>query len=261
MFRWVNESSFSTRTPPLATVSRSAFSAAGFIATRTSAWSPGVVMSVDANWIWKAETPWTVPAGARISAGKSGSVARSLPSTAVAFVNRSPVSCIPSPESPANRTTTFSLASTAFVTPPMVSRDGTGPTGQGSGTDGRNPWRGPSAPGGRWSEHDRAKRGRTHRSRGCHAAAGPGPGAGHGGRARGRQPGAAPRDPPAVRRGRAQAPRGGLRSHLDRRRGAGRGPAGGRGRHRPEGRAPGRGRAALLARAGPGVPRSDLLPR
>jgi hypothetical protein len=44
-------------------------------------------MSVDANWIWNAETPCTVPAGARISAGKSGRVARSLPSTAVAEVN------------------------------------------------------------------------------------------------------------------------------------------------------------------------------
>ena len=58
---------------------------------------------MEANWIWNAETPWTVPAGARISAGKSGIVARSLPRTAVALVNRSPVSCIPSPESPANR--------------------------------------------------------------------------------------------------------------------------------------------------------------
>ena len=71
-------------------------------------------MSDEPNWIWNAETPWTVPAGARISAGKSGRVARSLPSTAVALVNRSPVSCIPSPESPANRMTTRSFSSTVL---------------------------------------------------------------------------------------------------------------------------------------------------
>src|SRR5919108_75353 len=72
-------------------------------------------MSRDAKWIWNAETPARVPAGARISAGKSGSVARSFPSTAVAVVNLSPVSCIPSPESPANRTTTRSFSSTVLV--------------------------------------------------------------------------------------------------------------------------------------------------
>ncbi len=103
--------------PPRSTLFRSAFRAAGFMATSTPAWSPGVVTSVEANWIWKAETPWTVPAGARISAGKSGSVARSLPITAVAEVNRSPVSCIPSPESPANRMTTRSFSSTVLVMP------------------------------------------------------------------------------------------------------------------------------------------------
>ena len=54
--------------------------------------------------------PVDVPAGARISAGKSGRVARSLPRTAVAEVNRSPVSCIPSPESPANRMTIRSFS-------------------------------------------------------------------------------------------------------------------------------------------------------
>ena len=69
---------------------RLAFSAAGFIATSTSGASPGVRMSRDAKWIWNAETPATVPAGARISAGKSGSVARSLPNTAVASVKRLP---------------------------------------------------------------------------------------------------------------------------------------------------------------------------
>jgi hypothetical protein len=51
-------------------------------------------------WTWNAETPARVPAGARISAGNSGSVARSFPNKALAEVNRSPVSCIPSPESP-----------------------------------------------------------------------------------------------------------------------------------------------------------------
>ena len=50
-----------------------------------------------AKWIWKADTPPRVPAGARISAGKFGSVARSLPSAAVASVKRQPVNCIPSP--------------------------------------------------------------------------------------------------------------------------------------------------------------------
>ena len=61
------------------------------------------------------DTPATVPAGARISAGKSGSVARSLPKTAVASVKRLPASCIPSPESPAIRTTTRSRVSVAFT--------------------------------------------------------------------------------------------------------------------------------------------------
>ena len=54
-------------------------SAAGFMATSTLGASPGVVMSWSEMWTWKAETPASVPAGARISAGKSGSVARSLP--------------------------------------------------------------------------------------------------------------------------------------------------------------------------------------
>src|SRR4051794_26586193 len=85
------------------------------MATSTSGASPGVRMSREAKWIWKADTPATVPAGARISAGKSGSVARSLPKTAVASVNRLPASCIPSPESPAIRTTTRSRVSLAFT--------------------------------------------------------------------------------------------------------------------------------------------------
>src|SRR5271167_4187327 len=59
-------------------------------------------------WTWKAETPARVPAGARISAGKSGKVARSFPSSADVVVKRSPASCMPSPESPAKRMTTRS---------------------------------------------------------------------------------------------------------------------------------------------------------
>src|SRR5579884_1988344 len=97
---------------PRATSERLALSAAGFIATSTLGASPGVRMSREAKWIWKAETPCSVPAGARISAGKFGSVARSFPSTAVASVNRVPASCMPSPESPAKRTMTRSRCST-----------------------------------------------------------------------------------------------------------------------------------------------------
>ena len=104
----MNPSSLTITVPPFSTSARFVISAAGFIATSTLGWSPGVRMSREAKWIWKAETPCGVPAGARISAGKSGSVARSLPTTAVASVKRLPVSCIPSPESPANRTTTRS---------------------------------------------------------------------------------------------------------------------------------------------------------
>jgi hypothetical protein len=85
-----------------------AFSAAGFIATSTVGESPGVRMSWSEMLTWKADTPASVPAGARISAGKSGSVDRSLPNRADEVVNRSPVSCIPSPESPAKRMTTWS---------------------------------------------------------------------------------------------------------------------------------------------------------
>ena len=46
-----------------------ALRAAGFMATRTLGLSPGVEMSWSEMWTWKAETPATVPAGARISAG------------------------------------------------------------------------------------------------------------------------------------------------------------------------------------------------
>ena len=93
-----------------------AFSAAGFIATSTFGASPGVVMSWSAKASWNAETPPIVPAGARISAGKSGSVDRSLPSPAVSDVNRSPVICMPSPESPAKRITTRLTLTTCLLT-------------------------------------------------------------------------------------------------------------------------------------------------
>ena len=96
----------------MASAGSSLRSAAGFIATSTSGSSPGVRMSRDAKWIWNAETPASVPAGARISAGKLGNVAKSFPCSAVASVKRVPASCIPSPESPANRTTTLRLSLT-----------------------------------------------------------------------------------------------------------------------------------------------------
>ena len=86
-------------------------SAAGFMATSTLGASPGVVISWSEMCTWKADTPARVPAGARISAGKSGSVARSLPNRALALVKRSPVSCMPSPESPAKRMMTRSRRS------------------------------------------------------------------------------------------------------------------------------------------------------
>ena len=54
-------------------------SAAGFMATSTFGESPGVRMSWSEMCTWNEETPLRVPAGARISAGKLGSVARSLP--------------------------------------------------------------------------------------------------------------------------------------------------------------------------------------
>ena len=97
-----------TITPPGLSVPMFTISAAGFIATSTSGASPGVWMSSELNCSWKPETPGRVPAGARISAGKSGSVARSLPKSALVRVNWLPVTCMPSPESPAKRITTRS---------------------------------------------------------------------------------------------------------------------------------------------------------
>src|SRR5690606_7928316 len=100
---------------PLGRSSRFAFSAAGFIATSTSGASPGVMMSWSAKWSWKLDTPGRVPAGARISAGKFGRVDRSLPNDAVSEVKRSPVSCMPSPECPANLMITRASRRTSFA--------------------------------------------------------------------------------------------------------------------------------------------------
>src|SRR5881275_550296 len=93
------------------------FSAAGFMATSTFGASPGVRMSKSAKWSWKPETPGSEPAGARISAGKSGSVEMSFPRSAVSEVNCEPVSCMPSPESPAKRTMTWDSCSTGLDKP------------------------------------------------------------------------------------------------------------------------------------------------
>src|SRR4051794_461641 len=103
------------RSAPARRSPRLAFNAAGFMATRTSGRSPGVCTSWSAKCSWNAETPGKVPAGARISAGKSGRVDRSLPNAAVSDVKRSPVSCMPSPESPAKRMITRSSCLTSFA--------------------------------------------------------------------------------------------------------------------------------------------------
>src|SRR3954471_23484433 len=104
--------------PPPGRSARLAFSAAGFIATSTSGASPGVIMSWSAKCSWKELTPGRVPVGARISAGEFGRVDRSLPKDAVSLVNRLPVSCMPSPESPASRITTRSRLTTLLTSPP-----------------------------------------------------------------------------------------------------------------------------------------------
>ena len=103
--------------PPLFKSPMLVLSAAGFIATRTSTASPGVWMSLLEKLIWNPLTPASVPTGARISAGKSGNVLRSFPAMAAAFVNLSPVSCIPSPESPAKRIATVSSSTSCFSAP------------------------------------------------------------------------------------------------------------------------------------------------
>src|SRR5205807_2608470 len=76
------------------------------------------------KWSWKPETPGKVPAGARISAGKSGKVLTSLPKAAETLVNWVPTSCMPSPESPQKRMTAESSSSKIFVDGEVVvSRD------------------------------------------------------------------------------------------------------------------------------------------
>src|SRR5664280_2733097 len=113
--RLVNSSVSTMTMPPRGRSPMLAFRAAGFIATSTVGASPGVTIEWSAKCTWNADTPGIVPAGARISAGKSGSVDRLLPNAAVSTVNRSPVSCIPSPESPANRMTTSVRVWTGFA--------------------------------------------------------------------------------------------------------------------------------------------------
>ena len=68
----MNASSLTIRAPPAGSSPRLDLSAAGFIATSTSGSSPGVWISVLEKLSWKPETPGSEPAGARISAGKSG---------------------------------------------------------------------------------------------------------------------------------------------------------------------------------------------
>ena len=84
------------------------------MATSTFGSSPGVKMSWLLKFNWKELTPGNEPAGARISAGKSGKVLMSFPNRAVVRVNWPPVSCMPSPESPARRITTDSSSSTGL---------------------------------------------------------------------------------------------------------------------------------------------------
>ena len=70
----MNASVLTISVPPRGRSLTFVFSAAGFMATSTSGASPGVRMSSSEKWIWKPDTPGSDPAGARISAGKSGSV-------------------------------------------------------------------------------------------------------------------------------------------------------------------------------------------
>ena len=98
------------RMPPFSRSGRFTLSAAGFMATRTLGSSPGVRMSRLLKLTWNPLTPGKEPAGARISAGKSGNVLMSLPRMADVLVNCVPVNCMPSPESPAKRIVTFSIS-------------------------------------------------------------------------------------------------------------------------------------------------------
>ena len=49
--------------PPGRRSARLSLSAAGFMATSTSGWSPAVRMSKSAIWTWNDDTPGSVPAG------------------------------------------------------------------------------------------------------------------------------------------------------------------------------------------------------
>ena len=57
------------------------------MATNTSQISPGVYTLSELKCNWNPLTPGNVPIGALISAGKSGKVAKSIPSKAVLLVN------------------------------------------------------------------------------------------------------------------------------------------------------------------------------
>ena len=72
-------SSLTMINPPRGRSPRFILSAAGFIAINVSGASPGVWIRWLEKLIWNALTPASDPAGARISAGKSGSVLKSLP--------------------------------------------------------------------------------------------------------------------------------------------------------------------------------------
>ncbi len=111
----MNESVLTIIVPARSSSGKLAFNAAGFIATSTCGASPGVSTFWLEKCTWNPLTPASVPAGARISAGKSGIVLMSFPNTADVFVNCVPVNCIPSPESPANRIATDSSSSDSCV--------------------------------------------------------------------------------------------------------------------------------------------------
>ena len=74
-------------TPPDFNPFKFTFKAAAFIATNTSQTSPGVKIRSLLKRSWYPLTPGRVPIGALISAGKSGKVAKSMPSIAVLLVN------------------------------------------------------------------------------------------------------------------------------------------------------------------------------
>ena len=103
----MNASLFTITMPPGRRSSMFARSAAGLNATSTSGWSAGVRMSLDGEVDLEARDARRASRRARGSRpGSRGSVERSLPASAVDSVNLVPVSCMPSPESPAKRMAT-----------------------------------------------------------------------------------------------------------------------------------------------------------